>query len=164
MKCNINIIDNITLDSAVEFLKDIDYLNYNSKDELQATEWKSTGPFWADFRPRANFSILRNILKSESSTIVSVTEKFISLCNNHSYDYDIDKLLLMKCHGTVETHVDQPYRYCALNWYLFSTYGSELHVGNVVYNPKQGDLIWINTSLPHKSVHHTDDPIYILSM
>lgn len=164
MKSKICIVDNINLDSAIEFLKDIDYLNYNSKDELQTNNWKSEGPSWADFRPRANFSILRNILKSESPIIVSVMEKFISLCDNYSYEYDIDKLVLMKCHGTVETHIDKPYRCCALNWYLFPTYGNELHVENVVYHPRQGDLIWIDTSLRHKSIHHTSDSIYMLSL
>lgn len=159
----ISVIDNVQYQYWKEVIDYITLSNFPSRNEVESRNWHNLGVFWSDFRPAANFSILRNSLQLKNP-YMDMANYFLKMAEKYDYRFDIKKLLLMRCHTSVARHVDKPYRNETLNWYVFPTHNHKLVVEDVEYYPRQGDLVWINTSLPHSTIHSTSDEIYFMGL
>lgn len=143
----------------------VDELSLPVVKEAELAEWStSKEAFWADFRPRANFSVLRKMLLADNEGLDRLALDFLKLVSKTSYSAPLDRLFLMKCFGPVDTHVDPPYRNTAFNWYPFETHDCTLVFGNQRYSPKQGDILLLDVTQPHRVDQNTDAPVYIMSL
>lgn len=158
-------LGNFVINDSLAVKNDIESKDFPVVREDQITDWGLTKEaFWADFRPRANFSVLRKMLLADLPAVDALVLAFLKLVAETNYSSQIDRMFLMKCFGAVATHVDPPYRDTAFNWYPFPTPECTLVFETQRYTPKQGDILLLDVTKPHRVDQNTDEPVYIMSL
>jgi hypothetical protein len=151
------------VDDVMHELSDLPMMGYYANKN-----WKEHGThlFWSDFRPAANFVVLRNMIRTNNIAIKQCLCDFLEIAKsvNYSRASEADNVWIMKCLGDITPHVDMPHRKIALNWFPFPTHGFLLTVGEETYSPKQGDVILIDVARTHSTTHFSTDPIYMVSL